>query len=96
MLTQSKGRQFVTILLVLALAAPPTWAAKGSAEFKAGKKAESTGDYDQAVQLLKDLRDVAERAGRSDDADARIRQLRERHSNKSSLRKRLDQAGLKG
>jgi hypothetical protein len=51
-------------------------------------------DYDQAVELLKDLRDVAERAGRRDKAVTRIRQLREQHAGKPSLMKRFDQAGL--
>jgi hypothetical protein len=52
--------------------------------------------YDQAVVLLKDLRDLAEWQGRKTEAEARIRQLRERHSSKSSLKRRLNQAGLTG
>jgi hypothetical protein len=51
-------------------------------------------DYDQAVELVKDLYDLAERAGRPDEARARVRQLRQRHASKRSLLQRLDKAGL--
>src|SRR5579871_2513749 len=51
MLTQSRARHFVSILLILVLAAPPMWAASGSKEFKQGKKAEAAGDFDKAVEF---------------------------------------------
>src|SRR5689334_6722219 len=60
MLTQSKSmgwaalpalRQVVTILLVLSLATPPVWGAKGGSEFKNGQRAEAAGDYDKAVEF---------------------------------------------
>jgi hypothetical protein len=51
--------------------------------------------YDEAVDLLKDLRDLAAGQGRKAEVEARLRDLRERHSAKSSLKRRLDQAGLK-
>jgi hypothetical protein len=47
-------------------------------------------DYDSAVSLLVDLRELAGRAGRSAQAEARIQELRRRHSNKPSLLKRFD------
>jgi hypothetical protein len=51
-------------------------------------------EYDRAVELLRDLREVAERAGRNEQAATRLRELRQRHSAKSSLLRRLDAAGL--
>jgi hypothetical protein len=51
-------------------------------------------NYDQAVTLLIDLRELAERAGRADEADARIQSLREKHRLKTSLIKRLDNRRL--
>jgi hypothetical protein len=51
-------------------------------------------DYDQAVTLLQDLHDLAERDNRLGPTRALIQQLRERHSGKPSLRKRFDKAGL--
>jgi hypothetical protein len=51
-------------------------------------------DYDQAVELLKDLRDLGERAGRKADTEERIGQLRRRHASKPSLMERLRKAGL--
>ncbi len=51
-------------------------------------------DYDRAVTLLVDLRDLAGRSGRTAEAEARILGLRERHSNKPSLLKRFDDKRL--
>jgi hypothetical protein len=51
-------------------------------------------EYDRAVELLRDLRELAERAGRKEQAAARLRELRQRHSSKSSFLRRLDEAGL--
>jgi len=47
--------------------------------------------YDQAVVFLTELRDLADRAGRRPDWDARTRALREAHARKPSLLRRLDQ-----
>jgi hypothetical protein len=52
-------------------------------------------EYDRAVDLLRDLRDLAERAGRKEQAVARLQQLRQRHSSKSSFLRRLNDAGLR-
>jgi hypothetical protein len=52
--------------------------------------------YDDAVKLLKDLRDVAMRAGRQGEVEARLVRLRERHAKKPSLIARLQAAGLIG
>ena len=50
--------------------------------------------YDAAVQLLRDLSDLADREGRADEAAARIKGLREKHRRKPSLLRRLDAAKL--
>ena len=51
-------------------------------------------DYDRAVTLLVDLRDLAGRSGRTAEAEARILELHQRHSNKPSLLKRFDDKKL--
>lgn len=51
-------------------------------------------DYDHAVTLLVDLRDLAGRLGRAAEAEARIQGLRQQHSNKPSLLKRFDNKRL--
>ena len=51
-------------------------------------------DYDRAIALLVDLRDLAERSGRTEEAARRIRELRERHTNKPSLLKRFEEKKL--
>jgi hypothetical protein len=51
-------------------------------------------DYDRAVALLVDLRDLAERSGRTEEAAKRIGELRERHMNKPSLLKRFEEKKL--
>jgi hypothetical protein len=45
--------------------------------------------YDEAVQLLADLRDLGARAGEADPMEARIGALRQRHARKSSFVQRL-------
>jgi hypothetical protein len=51
-------------------------------------------DYDQAVTLLVDLRDLADRSGRTEEAAKRIGELRRRHMNKPSLLKRFEERKL--
>lgn len=51
-------------------------------------------NYDEAVGLLRDLWELAERDKRRDQATARVRELRQRHARKPSLIARLDRAGL--
>jgi hypothetical protein len=51
-------------------------------------------DYDQAVTLLVDLRDLSARSGRDGEFQAQIRELRERHALKVSLLERLNRAGV--
>ena len=51
-------------------------------------------NYDRAVDLLVDLRDLARRVGRETDADAKVRAIRLQHATKPSLMKRFDQHGL--
>jgi len=50
--------------------------------------------YDEAVVLLRDLRDVCIRAGRQDEAAKRIAQLRVEHAKKPSLIDRFRKAAL--
>jgi hypothetical protein len=50
--------------------------------------------YDEAVQLLRDLSDLADRQGKTAEARARLQALRDAHANKPSLLRRLDEAGL--
>ena len=54
------------------------------------------GRYDDAVKLLKDLRDIAIRAGRQGEVEACLVRLREQHAKKPSLVARLQAAGLIG
>jgi hypothetical protein len=54
------------------------------------------GKYDAAVALLRDLRDLAVRAGRREEAEARLVRLYEQHAKKPSLIGRLRAAGLVG
>jgi len=49
-------------------------------------------EYDQAVELLKDLRDLAARAGASEDFDGRLARLRAQHFGKPSFIDRLNRA----
>lgn len=51
-------------------------------------------DYDRAVGLLKDLRDLAARADGSEGFDGQMSRLRERHAGRPSLMARLNQAKL--
>ncbi len=51
-------------------------------------------EYDQAVKLLEDLRDLGQRGGSGEDVARRIRKLREQHRNKRTLIQRMDKAGL--
>jgi hypothetical protein len=50
--------------------------------------------YDQAIELLRDLRDLCQREGRAEEARARIAELRSEHEKKGRLIDRLRAAGL--
>jgi hypothetical protein len=52
------------------------------------------GPYDAAVTLLKDLRDVHDRAGTPEEFTRRLNNLHQQHRNKPSLMRRLADAGL--
>lgn len=73
----------------LALRESATWL-----EVEALIAAKRAQDYDRAVGLLVDLRELAGRSGRVAEADERISELRRRHSNKPSLLKRFDAANF--
>jgi len=51
-------------------------------------------EYDRAVRLLIDLRDLADRQERSHEFHTRIQELRQQHRRKSSMMRRLAEAGL--
>ena len=53
-------------------------------------------EYDRAVRLITDLRDLADRDGEIDEFWGRLRTLRDRHAKKVSFMGRLDEAGLEG
>jgi hypothetical protein len=57
-------------------------------------EAKKAAEYDQAVQLLEDLRALGTRSGTVAAFDQRIRHLRERHVRKISLLERLARVGL--
>ena len=50
--------------------------------------------YDEAVELLGDLRAVSERERCPEAFDRRLVELRQQHSKKQSLLQRLERAGL--
>jgi uncharacterized Zn finger protein len=52
--------------------------------------------YKEAVERLKDLRDLADAEGSLEAFAARVRRLREQHARKPALVRRLDEAGLLG
>jgi hypothetical protein len=52
-------------------------------------------EYDQAVQLLKDLHDVGARQQRTAAFAARFAPLRERYAKRVAFLERLDRAGLR-
>ncbi|HZY84648.1 MAG TPA: hypothetical protein VFE78_07440, partial [Gemmataceae bacterium] len=51
-------------------------------------------EYDQAVELLRDLRDLATRGATASAFTGRLDQFRQRHAPKRSLLDRLRRAGL--
>jgi len=51
-------------------------------------------DYDAAIALLRDLREIGERKGRREEFTEHIRALREAHAKKPSFLARLRKAGL--
>jgi hypothetical protein len=52
------------------------------------------GDYEKAVQLLKDLADLGEKRGRQAEVRDRLARLRQEHARKATLLERLKAAGL--
>ncbi|MFI1578831.1 hypothetical protein [Embleya sp. NPDC020630] len=53
-------------------------------------------EYDQAVELLQDLRELAQREGTTDDFTGGITRIRDEHARKPALIARLDRADLGG
>lgn len=52
------------------------------------------GSYDQAVELLRDLRDACAQAGRADSFGSRLQSLRAPHAWKDTFIRRLEREGL--
>jgi hypothetical protein len=52
-------------------------------------------EYDTAVELLVDLRDLCSRQGRAEEFEQREQQIRRMYSNRPGLLQRMDKAGLK-
>jgi hypothetical protein len=65
----------------------------GQAEALARRK--TPGDYDRAIGLLRDLRDLAERGNGREEFMTRLDAFRAANVRKPSLMRRLDQAGLR-
>jgi hypothetical protein len=63
-------------------------------EIRALIATKTPGDYDKAVRLLGDLRDLGIRSGQAEKVQERIRQLRDEHAKKPSFVRRLERAGL--
>jgi len=63
-------------------------------QIEAAIKTRQPKEYDRAVELLKDLSDLAERTATVEGVARRIRELRARHGSKPTLMQRLDRAGL--
>ncbi len=59
-------------------------------------EAKKAKEYDDAVRLLGDLKDLAARAGSAGEFAGRVGELRARHTKKPSFVQRLDQASLTG
>jgi uncharacterized Zn finger protein len=53
------------------------------------------GKYDEAVRLLRDLRDLGTRNGRGGEVDAHLLSLCQAHAKKPSLLDRMRKAGLR-
>lgn len=85
--TQSRARYLDN----LALREPSTWQ-----EVESLIESRQQSSYDQAVSLLVDLRELANRSGRSDEFEAQARDLRKQHAQKSSLIRRLNLRNLGG
>lgn len=73
----------------LAQRAPQTWQ-----QVEALIQTRQLKRYDEAVQLLRDLCDLADRQGKTAEARASLQVLRDAHANKPSLLRRMDKDGL--
>jgi hypothetical protein len=86
---RAQARARTNYLNTLAKQEPETWQ-----KVEALIQTKRQGDYDQAVQLLKDLADLGTQTGRAGELAERIQELRLRHSGKPSFQRRLIEAGL--
>ncbi|MBI4316912.1 MAG: hypothetical protein HY675_00360 [Chloroflexi bacterium] len=57
-------------------------------------EAKKAAEYDQAIQCLKDLRDLSVRSGKTELFSARVAELRALNPGKQALLKRMDTVGL--
>jgi hypothetical protein len=58
-----------------------------------GCAAKNTSEYDLAVSLLRDLREVTKRQGQAEQFSKRVLGIRERYWNRPALQERLDPIG---
>jgi hypothetical protein len=63
-------------------------------QVETGVRTKKPKEYDRAVEILRDLRDVALREGEASDFNTRLSALRSDHSSKPSFIQRLDKARL--
>jgi hypothetical protein len=87
--TERQAAARAAYLDTLAAREPELWR-----EVEALIDARKAKEYDEAITLLTDLRDLNTRAGRQAEFEDRIRALRERHRTKASFITRLDGAGI--
>ena len=57
-------------------------------------RTKSPSDYDEAVSLLVDLRDISRKENKEENFEEKFRRVYEQHRRKSSLMRRLKKAGL--
>jgi hypothetical protein len=72
-------------------------AAEGDASWKRVDEmiaAKKTSEYELAVSLLRDLREVADRQDEAEQFSKRVLGIRERYSNRPALQERLDKAKM--
>jgi hypothetical protein len=63
-------------------------------QIETGVRTKKPKEYDRAVEILRDLRDLAEREGKTSELTTRLSALRDTHGSKPSFIARLDKARL--
>lgn len=63
-------------------------------EVEAAVATKKPKEYERAIEILRDLRDLAGRAGKADGITPRLQELRQRHAKKPAFLERLAKAGF--